>query len=226
MAPSAQARQFRIFMAVKSSLTQSPPTHEITLSFSAGELAQIEAFSALHGVSALDFIRGAALSAAQIAPKAQQQPDGDTSWLTETASPSVPEVDLWALETSPAKTAETSPRAITTLRATTNDQNLSQNRGTVGVASTLAKGSGPVREIRQALGNERVHGLGWTREQLAFVLKMSVVGVRKMEHLGKTPNRNLESRRSLLALAQTLRHPSDAIVSFIASETAALANSQ
>jgi hypothetical protein len=79
-----------------------------------------------------------------------------------------------------------------------------------------------VWEIRQALGRERVHGLGWTREQLAFVLKLSVVGVRKMEHLGTTPIKSLESRTALLVLAKTLENPSPEISSYIDREAAAL----
>ena len=78
-------------------------------------------------------------------------------------------------------------------------------------------------EIRQALGRERMHGLGWTREQLAFVLKLSVVGVRKMEHLGTTPIKSLEARKALLGLAKTLENPSIEICTYIEREEAALA---
>ena len=77
-------------------------------------------------------------------------------------------------------------------------------------------------EIRQALGRERVHGLGWTREQMAFVLKLSVVGVRKMEHLGTSPIKSLEARKKLLELAKLLKEPGAEICAYIETEEKAL----
>ena len=77
-------------------------------------------------------------------------------------------------------------------------------------------------DIRQALGRERVHGLGWTREQLAFVLKLSVVGVRKMEHLGTSPIKSLEARNKLLELAKLLGNPGAEICAYIEAEEKAL----
>ena len=77
-------------------------------------------------------------------------------------------------------------------------------------------------EIRRALGRERVHGLVWTREQLAFMLKLSVVGVRKMEHLGTTPVKSMESRKALLGLAKTLENPTPEIATYIEAEEVAL----
>lgn len=210
---------------------KSPRNLEITLTFSADELAQIEAFSALHGVSTDEFIRDAARSAAQIKGETPSKVSSVASWMTETASSEELVRDLFAPEVSPpAKPQITNQKSAVTLSSSalsssdSNPQTTPKSRSMAGVASTLARGSGPVWEIRQALGQERVHGLGWTREQLAFVLKMSVVGVRKMEHLGKTPNKSLEARRSLLTLAQTLQHPTPAITVFVAGETAALAS--
>lgn len=199
--------------------------HEITLSFSADEIAQIEAFATLHGVSVGQWMHGAVLSQAQITPKARPATGFGAGWLSESsaASGEARTDDLFALDApeslqNPRKSVDSPPPNPETQTPISNS-----NRGTAGIASTLARGSGPVWEIRQALARERVHGLGWTREQLAFVLKMSVVGVRKMEHLGKTPNKSLEARRNLLALAQTLQSPTPDIAAFIERETIQLA---
>lgn len=214
-------------MTVKTSLH-----HEITLTFSSDELAQIEAFATLHGVSAAEFIHRAALTEAKITRKASPKTSSGASWINETAAPDALSAELFVLETTPETTPETAsvkPNQTTPIplakptASQTEVPVLLKSKSTAGVASSLARGSGPVWEIRQALGRERIHGLGWTREQLAFVLKMSVVGVRKMEHLGKTPSKSPEARRALLTLAQTLEHPTAEISTFIESEKAQLA---
>lgn len=195
----------------------NPQTVEITLTFSAAELAQLEAFAALHGESVAAFVQRVALDAANITSTKKSAKDGpsDTSalWLTATATvaPEPPEdaPDLFA----PVDVLE-EPESIAVAPA--------PKRGVAGEQSALAKGHGPVWEIRRALGRERVHGLGWTREQLAFVLKLSVVGVRKMEHLGTAPIKSLESRRALLGLAKTLEQPGAEICAYIEGEDAAL----
>ncbi len=193
---------------------------EIAVTFSGHELAQIEAFATLHGESIAAFVRNAALMQAQVTPKIAAPSKADASWMEESfagnPAPGFLAEELFAPQSlQPAGKQASSSAPILDATAVSN-----RNRGTAGVASTLARGSGLVWEIRQSLARERVHGLGWTREQLAFVLKMSVVGVRKMEHLGKTPSKNPESRRALLTLAQTLESPSLAIAAWIASETA------
>ncbi|PQV63502.1 hypothetical protein B1R32_11163 [Abditibacterium utsteinense] len=216
---------------------KSPSNLEISVTFSASELAQLEAFSALHGVSIAEFVHRAALLAAQITQKPQSQ-TSDNSWMTETLAQSSVE-EMFAIEASPEKVKKASnstaasPLKTQAIFSTQNELSSeargeisTKNRGTTGVASTLARGSGPVWNIRQALGKERVYGLGWTREQLAFVLKMSVVGVRKMEHVGKAPSKSLEARRSLLTLARALEKPTVEIAAFIASEASHLAELQ
>jgi hypothetical protein len=67
-----------------------------------------------------------------------------------------------------------------------------------------------------------VHGLGWTREHLAFVLGLSVVGVRKMEHMGTTPVKSMEARKKLIELARLLKNPSEEIAAYIEKEEVAL----
>lgn len=188
---------------------------EITLTFTAPELAQLEAFAALHGEPVAAFVHRAALEAAHIAhtKKSAENRVDDTGalWLTEglADAPEAEGPDLFAPvdDSQEPEVVETEP----TLK-----------RGVAGEPSPLAKGHGPVWEVRRALGAERVHGLGWTREQLAFVLKLSVVGVRKMEHLGTSPVKSLESRKTLLGLAKTLEKPTPEICAYIEWEEAAL----
>ena len=91
-------------------------------------------------------------------------------------------------------------------------------RCVTGEPSKFARGEGPVRDIRHALEGERGHGLGWTREQMAFVLKLSVVGVRKMEHLGTSPIKSLEARRKLLERTKLLEQPGAEIFAYIELE--------
>lgn len=67
-----------------------------------------------------------------------------------------------------------------------------------------------------------LHGLGWTWEHLAFVLKLSVVGVRKMEHEGTTPIKSLEARKKLLELTKALEKPTPEICAYIEREEKAL----
>lgn len=185
---------------------------EITLTFTAAELLQLEAIAALHGVSVSAFVQSAALEAAHITPINKDAPAGDALWMNESsAENSAKEVmpDLFA----PAEVREELPIA---------QASPSVKRGVPGEPSRLAKGYGPVWEIRRALGEQRVHGLGWTREHLAFVLKLSVVGIRKMEHLGTAPVKSVEARRSLLDLAKLLENPSPEIAAYIETETALL----
>jgi hypothetical protein len=58
--------------------------------------------------------------------------------------------------------------------------------------------------------------------QSAFVLKLSGVGVRKMEHLGTSPIKSLDARRKLLELAKLLREPDAEICAYIGAEEKAL----
>jgi hypothetical protein len=193
----------------------STPPSAVTLSFSPSDFSQLEAFASLHGETVTDFVQRAALEAASITSTKkgeQSKPsDPDALWLTEgfadAREEAEVEVDLFAPMEAKAKPQSVKP---------------SPKRGLAGEPSTLAKGHGPVREIRRALGRERVHGLGWTREQLAFVLKLSVVGVRKMEHLGKTPAQSMEARKKLLELAKLIPEPGAEICSYIEREDAAL----
>lgn len=196
---------------------------EITLAFSAPELSQLEAIAALHGESVTAFIHNAALEAAHIAPaqRSAKISANDTSalWLNE-AFANIPEPrdeetpDLFASVSAPEgpEAVVASPVAATP----------APKRGVAGEQSALAKGHGLVWEIRRALGRERVYGLGWTREQLAFVLKLSVVGVRKMEHEGTSPVKSLESRKALLGLAKTLETPGEETLAYIEREETAL----
>ena len=198
---------------------QPSPNPEVTLSFSAPELAQLEAFAALHGQSVADFVRGAALDAAHIASPSRAS-ELDTTWMSESAPPAPTGAarDLFALDKR--EKARDEAAALPPNSAGV------RKRGVAGEPSQLARGSGLVWEIRRALGQERVHGLGWTREHLAFVLKLSVVGVRKMERLGTTPIKSLEARRALLKLARTLEKPTPEIAAYIAAESAELGNAQ
>jgi hypothetical protein len=79
-----------------------------------------------------------------------------------------------------------------------------------------------IYRIKPGAGRDRVHGLGWTREKMAFVLKLSVVGVRKMEHLGTSPIKSLEARKKLPELAKLLREPGAEICAYIETEEKAL----
>ena len=190
------------------------PDTEITLSFTASELSQLEAFAALHGVTVSAFVKSAALDAAQIASGPANKgrtPRTDALWMSEAfvgtiqpqgLKPADDErLDLFA----PIDTSSAAPVSVA-------------KRGVTGEPSKFARGTGPVWDIRQALGRERVHGLGWTREQLAFVLKLSVVGVRKMEHLGTSPIKSLEARRKLLELSKLLEQPGAEICAYIERE--------
>ena len=183
---------------------------EITLSFSLGEISQLEAFASLHGVSLSAFVKSAALDAAHIAtsPAKKSAPDPSALWMSkefaDTAESKENTSDLFApIDAIDEPDAATAPVA---------------KRGVTGEQSKFARGMGPVWEIRQALGRERVHGLGWTREQMAFVLKLSVVGVRKMEHLGTSPIKSLEARKKLLELAKLLNEPGAEICAYIEAE--------
>ncbi len=192
--------------------TLSLQNPEITLKFSPSELQQLEAIATLHGVSVTAFVQRAALEAAHIGAPPNNAPSDDALWLSETWRQNPQKetlADLFAPE-EPKVQPQTVPPFV------------APKRGVAGEASSLAKGQGPVWEIRRALGQQRVHGLGWTREHLAFVLKLSVVGVRKMEHLGTAPIKSPEARRNLLELARLLENPSPAIVDYIHAEAAAL----
>jgi hypothetical protein len=189
---------------------------EVTLSFTASEISQLEAFASLHGVSLFAFVRGVALDAAQVTStpaKKDRTPEPGALWMTEvfvdTAEPQelkpVDAIDEPETNEEPGNVA---PPVV--------------KRGVTGEPSKFARGTGPVWDIRQALGRERVHGLGWTREQMAFVLKLSVVGVRKMEHLGTSPIKSLEARRKLLELSKLLEHPTPEICAYIKAEEKAL----
>jgi hypothetical protein len=188
------------------------PDTEISLSFTSSELSQLEAFASLHGVSLQAFVKSAALDTAQITSA------------KGSAKKSVPDTGgLWRSETF-ADTPEPDEKTVDVF-ATANEPETATpvaKRGVTGEQSKFARGQGPVWEIRQALGRERVHGLGWTREQLAFVLKLSVVGVRKMEHLGTSPIKSLEARKKLLELAKLLREPGAEIAAHIEREEKAL----
>ncbi len=195
----------------------------VTVTFTPTELAQLEAFAALHGEAVAAFIGRAALEATNItsASKIARRSANDTGalWLSESLA------DATKVEVS---TDLFAPVAADTVAADAREEPETAalvpevKRGVLGEQSRLAKGHGIVWEIRQALGRERVHGLGWTREQLAFVLKLSIVGVRKMEHLGTSPLKSLESRKALLNLAKTLENPGAEIVAYIEREEAAL----
>jgi ribosome-binding protein aMBF1 (putative translation factor) len=65
------------------------------------------------------------------------------------------------------------------------------------------------------LGKERLHSLGWTREHLAFVLKLSVVGVRKLEHEGKAPVKSKLAREQLLELAKAIKELNEVVKRFM-----------
>lgn len=219
----------------------SPPprNREITLTFSTSDLAQLEAFATLHGVSVAAFIQQAALEAAHIATSATVAEDIATengaSWMSDilpptSSSSAASEIfgrdEVWkegkAERVAPALTIPAPVSAPISAPVASP----STKRGVVGEPSQLAKGQGPVWEIRRALGRERVHGLGWTREHLAFVLKLSVVGVRKMERMGTSPVKSLEARAALLKLAQTLEEPTSAIKAYIEAEIAAIGDGE
>jgi len=192
----------------------SPQNPEITLTFTASELLQLEAIEALQGVSVRDFVQRAALEAAHITTSPQNLSSGDPLWMGETLSEN-PKTEA-VLDLFAPIEREAEPQAVQSAV-----QPRAAKRGVAGEPSSLAKGQGPVWEIRRALGRERVHGLGWTREHLAFVLKLSVVGVRKMEHLGTAPVKSVEARRNLLELARLLKNPTPEIAAYIEAETAA-----
>ena len=200
-------------------------TSPLTLTFSPSEMSQLEAFATLHGETLAAFVRRVTLAAAHIKSAQAPAETSGASWmdepgqLTASAFTSAPRAEDALFSTSNRVTAEATNRAEAD--GEVNDS-APVKRGVIGERSQLAKGKGAVWEIRCALGNERVHGLGWTREQLAFVLKLSVVGVRKMEHQGTSPVKSLEARRNLLQLAQTLEHPTPFIAAFIAAEVEAL----
>jgi hypothetical protein len=198
------------------------PDTEITLSFTAQELSQLEAFATLHGVSLSAFVKSAALDAAQIASgpasaatKKSRTPDTGALWMSE---PFVGTIQ------AQENTGDVFPPIDATeeLEAVKEAPVPVAKRGVTGEPSKFAKGKGPVWDIRQALGRDRIHGLGWTREQLAFVLKLSVVGVRKMEHLGTSLIKSLEARRKLQGLSKLRENPSEAIASYIEAEEKAL----
>ncbi len=176
------------------------------MSFSPKDLSQLEAFATLHGTTLASFIQRAALEAARITPstvstKNAQSNESDlaASWLNEPLS-NAPEEEA----PTPDRSEEAAPTPT--------------KRRVAGEPSRLARGEGPVWEIRRALGAERVHGLGWTREHLAFVLRLSVVGVRKMEHLGTTPVKSMEARKKLLGLARLIKEPTPEIAAYIERE--------
>jgi hypothetical protein len=200
----------------------SAPNPEVTLTFTATEISQLEAVASLHGESVQAFVQRAALEAAKVssysaAKKGAKQNTGgaDALWLTESLtdiseSKATEAADLFAPvadQPDPDVAEPTAPVA---------------DRGVVGEPSKLAKGKGLVWEIRRALGRERLHGLGWTREHLAFVLKLSVIGVRKMEHEGITPIKSLHARKTLLDLAKALEKPNEEICAYIEREERAL----
>lgn len=203
---------------------QNPKTQktELALTLTAPELAQLEAFAALHGQSIAAFAQRVALEAASAAPpktNSAKSRESDTGalWLTEDFSGAPEARD----KLSPFTVADAPVNAQKELESVGSGA-ASVKRGVAGERSNLAKGHGPVWEVRRALGRERVHGLGWTREQLAFVLKLSVVGVRKMEHLGTSPVKSLEARQKLLGLAKTLAQPGAEIAAYIEREEAVL----
>ena len=158
-------------------------------------------------------MQNAALELAHIttAKKSSKSSANDTGalWLTNgfADAPEVKAPDLFA-----PVDAQEGPKSVESAPTQT------PKRGVVGEQSTLARGHGLVWDIRRALGRQRVHGLGWTREQLAFVLKLSVVGVRKMEHLGTSPIKSLEARRKLLELSKLLEQPGAEICAYIERE--------
>jgi hypothetical protein len=196
---------------------------EITLSFSPNELSQLDAFAALHGVSLSAFVKSAALDAAHIASaatKKRRTPDSGALWMSEafvgTIQTDDEGLDLFApIDTFEA--VEEAPEAVEESSRASTPASVAK-RGVTGEPSKFARGTGPVWDIRQALGRERVHGLGWTREQMAFVLKLSVVGVRKMEHLGTSPVKSMEARKKLLELAKLLENPGAEICAYIERE--------
>jgi hypothetical protein len=208
----------------------NPTTNtEITLSFSPNELSQLEAFAALHGVSLSAFVKSAALDAAQITTgpaKKGRTPSTDALWMSEpfvgTIQPQGLKPDDEGLDRfAPIDTSDGAQEPETVEEASSVAAPVAK-RGVAGEPSKFARGTGPVWDIRQALGCERVHGLGWTREQMAFVLKLSVVGVRKMEHLGTSPVKSLEARMKLLELSKLLENPSGTIAAYIEKEEKAL----
>jgi hypothetical protein len=207
---------------------------EVTVTFSAKEMEQLEAVASLHDLYVPEFIHRAALEAAHIAPALKGKQEPEVSWLTDdfaveveekptvktaVAKPAIPAKQVYS-SSAPAKEK---PRAVDTFsKEESSDTSTPAKRGVVGEQSSLAKGSGSVWEIRQALGQERLHGLGWTREHLAYVLKLSVVGVRKLEHEGKSPVKSLVARQQLLGLAKAIKEPTPSIIEFIKSEEAAI----
>jgi hypothetical protein len=211
----------RTFMSPASkpiSIAQSPT---LTLTFSPNELTQLKAFAALHGESVEAFVQRAALEAAQITSDERSAPQSarsaDALWLTESFA-DIPEPEK-TLDLFAPVADQPEPQAA---EAVSSETALPAKRGVVGEQSKLAKGKGLVWEIRRALGQERLHGLGWTREHLAFVLKLSVVGVRKMEHEGTTPMKSLHARQTLLDLAKALDKPTPEILDYIEREEWAL----
>jgi uncharacterized protein (DUF1778 family) len=190
----------------------SIPNTEITLSFTSSELSQLEAFASLHGVTVSAFVKSAALDAAHVTPskgRVKKSAQGtDALWMSEefadAPEPNEKTNDLFATANPP----ETAAPVV--------------KRGVTGEPSKFARGKGPVWDIRQALGRERLHGLGWTREQMAFVLNLSVVGVRKMEHLGTAPVKSVDPRSKLLDLAKLLENPGAEICAYIEREEKAL----
>ena len=193
--------------------TQLIQNQDITLSFSVAELSQLEAFATLHGLSVTAFIHRAALDAAHISAskKKTESKSGGDSWMND---------DLLEIPTEEEVSAPPVQRLVPDEPEA--DETPAAKRGVAGEPSKLAKGQGLVWEIRRALSQERIHGLGWTREQLAFVLKLSVVGIRKMEHDGTRPVKSIEARKGLLNLTKTLENPSAEIASYIEEEEAAL----
>ncbi|HEX9996024.1 MAG TPA: hypothetical protein VGB45_02690 [Abditibacterium sp.] len=196
----------------------SPPNPTVTVTFTPSEVAQLEAFASLHGVSLVAFVQRAALDAAHIKQPKREAQDANALWLSDELTSVAEPAKADPFEVLADSDAEESKTSNDTSSASTP----LTKRGVTGEPSKFARGQGPVWDIRQALGHERVHGLGWTREQLAFVLKLSVVGVRKMEHLGTAPIKSLEARKNLLNLAKTLENPTPQIVAFIESEDATL----
>jgi hypothetical protein len=202
---------------------------EVTVTFSTKEMEQLEAVASLHDLYVPEFIHRAALEAAHIAPASKSRKEPEVSWLTEDFTPDAVAPSAVHSSSTAKQLAPTAPPAQPQSRpaAAPLEEEVSATpanakRGVVGEQSSLAKGSGPVWEIRQALGQERLHGLGWTREHLAYVLKLSVVGVRKLEHEGKSPVKSLVARQQLLGLAQAIKEPTPSILEFIKNEEAAL----
>jgi uncharacterized protein (DUF1778 family) len=195
-------------MSVFSTTTHSTPA--VTLTFSPSDLSQLEAFATLHGTTVAAFIQKAALEAAHITTptkSAVKVNDPGALWLTDSFESAPEETDLFAPTAAPDEAAPSATAPVPVAK-----------RGVTGEPSKFARGKGPVWDIRQALGRERVHGLGWTREQLAFVLNLSVVGVRKMEHLGTSPIKSIEARKKLLELSKLLSEPGKAIAAYIERE--------